>query len=79
MGFPVPLKEWFKGPLNEFVSDIYRSQKAKHRPFLNSDLILTNLAIGSEFSRKTWSLLSLELWHRRFHDKTVEYRAMANG
>lgn len=79
MGFPVPLKEWFEGPLKGLVSDIFAGQKAKHRPFLNTDVILANFGTASRFSRKAWGLLSLELWHQRFHDRAAEFRAMAKG
>jgi asparagine synthase (glutamine-hydrolysing) len=79
MGFPVPLKEWFEGPLKDFVSDIFAEQRLKHRPYLNSDVILSSFGTASRFSRKTWGLLSLELWHQRFHDRAAEFRAMAKA
>ena len=69
MGFPVPLKEWFSGPLKEFVYDIFSSQTAKTRGFYDPQKVLQNLENSSQFSRKIWGLLSLELWHREFHDK----------
>lgn len=77
MGFPVPLKEWFEGPLKTFVGDIFAEQRRRHRPYLNSDVILSGFGNASRFSRKTWGLLSLELWHQRFHDRAAEFRAMA--
>lgn len=79
MGFPVPLKEWFEGPLQSFVLDIFVEQKARHRPFLNTDVVLSSFGQASRFSRKTWGLLSLELWHQRFHDRAAEYRAMGKA
>ena len=69
MGFPVPLKEWFEGPLKEFVYDIFSSQTAKTREFYDPQKVLQNLKNSSQFSRKIWGILSLELWHREFHDK----------
>jgi asparagine synthase (glutamine-hydrolysing) len=76
MGFPVPLKEWFDGELKTFVLDIFGEQRLKHRPFFNSDIVLSSFGEQSRFSRKTWGLLSLELWHQKFHDRAVEFRAM---
>lgn len=76
MGFPVPLKEWYAGDLGDFVRDIFSSQAAKSRPFMNSEKVLENFTSNSKFSRKTWGLLSLELWQQQFHDKAHEYRAM---
>jgi asparagine synthase (glutamine-hydrolysing) len=79
MGFPVPLKEWFEGPLQGFVADIFAEQRSRHRPYLNTDVIIANFGKAGRFSRKTWGLLSLELWHQRFHDRAAEYRAMAKA
>ena len=76
MGFPVPLKEWFEGPLQGYVNDVFAQQKARHRPYFNSDVVLKSFGSASRFSRKTWGLLSLELWHQRFHDRAAEFRAM---
>lgn len=76
MGFPVPLKEWYTGELNEFVRDIFAAKSARHRPYLCNDAISRNFDHGGQFSRKTWGLLSLELWHQCFHDRAHEYRAM---
>ncbi len=75
MGFPVPLKEWFEGDLKSFVFDIFSSQAAKNRSFMHSDKILAGLSGEARFSRKTWGLLSLELWHQLFHDKAHQWRA----
>jgi len=72
MGFPVPLKEWFTSELHEFVQDIFRSRAARSRPFMNSDVVLSNLEQAGQFSRKTWGLLSLEIWHQMFHDRASE-------
>lgn len=73
MGFPVPLKEWFSGPLKEFVHDIFSSQCARTRGFYDPQKVLENLENSPQFSRKVWGLLSLELWYREFHDKSHEY------
>lgn len=76
MGFPVPLKEWFSGPLKEFIYDIFSSSSAKNRGFYNAQKVLKNLEKSPQFSRKIWGLLSLELWYREFHDKSHEYRQL---
>ena len=76
MGFPVPLKEWFASELNEFVLETFANMKAKNRDFVNTDAVLKNFGENGQFSRKTWALLSLELWQQEFHDKASEYRAL---
>ncbi len=77
MGFPVPLKEWFSDDLKDFVGDIFSSEQASSRPFMRSDKVLKSFGHEARFSRKTWGLLSLELWHQQFHDKAAEWKAMA--
>ena len=76
MGFPVPLKEWFASELNDFVLETVANMKAKNREFVNTDAVLKNFGESGQFSRKTWALLSLELWQQEFHDKADEYRAL---
>ena len=77
MGFPVPLKEWFAGEIKEFIGDLFGSQAARQRQFMHADRVLANFGSEHQFSRKTWGLLSLELWHRQFHDRAAEWKAKA--
>lgn len=76
MGFPVPLKEWYADDLNDFIQDIFTSQKAKSRPFMNTEKVLENFSADSQFSRKTWGLLSLELWHQNFYDRSQDFKKL---
>lgn len=76
MGFPVPFKEWFQDDLRGFATDIFLNLKDRHRPYINADAVLRNFDKAGRFSRKTWALVSLELWHQLFHDQAADYRAM---
>jgi asparagine synthase (glutamine-hydrolysing) len=76
MGFPVPLKEWFGNELRPFVTEILSNMHNRQREYLNTEEILKNFGDEAQFSRKTWGLLSLELWQQEFHDKGAEYRAL---
>lgn len=76
MGFPVPLNEWIKGELREFVYDIFNSKRAKDRTYFNHKEILKGLEQEPTFGRKIWGLLSLEIWQQEFHDKEYYYRDM---
>ena len=76
MGFPVPLTEWVKNGLSDYISDVFQMMAEKDRPYLNSDAINNNYVGGKPFSRKTWGLLSLELWYQAFHDQAQKYRSM---
>ncbi len=69
MGFPVPLNEWMRGELKDFVMDIFLTGKAKNRPFINYDAVIADLETSGRFSRKLWAFLSLELWQQQYCDK----------
>jgi asparagine synthase (glutamine-hydrolysing) len=79
MGFPVPIKEWFNLELRDFVMDTFSTMAAKHRPYINSQAVLNNFGQETQFSRKSWGLLSLELWHQQFHDKATEWRKLSKS
>ncbi|MFI5015329.1 MAG: asparagine synthase (glutamine-hydrolyzing) [Hyphomicrobiales bacterium] len=76
MGFPVPLKEWFSGELEDYVRDIFVTQKTRSRPYFDSEAILANFENVEQFSRKVWGFLNIELWHQLFHDRAAEYRRL---
>ena len=75
MGFPVPLKEWCAGELRDMIHGVFDGIKQRNRPFIHWDSVLENFETAGRFSRKTWSLLSLEIWHQTFHDRASEFRA----
>lgn len=77
MGFPVPLQTWIKssGVVRDFVLDMFRSQRALQRPYLNAGLDIEALMEREgPFSRNIWGLLSLELWQQQFHDRAMTER-----
>lgn len=76
MGFPVPLSEWFSGELNDFFMDLVQSMENKSRPGFNTKAIRDNFMKTARFSRKTWALISLELWHQQFHDNAGKLRKL---
>ena len=51
MGFPVPLSEWMQGELKEFVHDIFHSEAARQRDYLNPDFNIQTLIARKENSR----------------------------
>lgn len=75
MGFPVPLREWYAADIKDFVMDTFKSQAAKERALFNFQSVEDGLSKEQRFSRKTWGLLSLELWQQMFHDKASQWRA----
>lgn len=80
MGFPVPLSDWMRGELREFVSDIFHSRKASLREYLNPAFDINSLIEEEgKFTRKTWGLLCLEIWQQEFHDKADQIRNQRKG
>ena len=76
MGFPVPLTEWLKGELRDFVFDVFSAQSARKRRYFNHDEIMKGLLAEAAFGRKAWGLLSLELWHQEFHDRHHYFKSL---
>ena len=76
MGFPVPLKEWFGNEIRPFVLDVLANMHSRQRDYIDTSEVIKNFGTESRFSRKTWALLSLELWQQEFHDKASEYRSL---
>jgi asparagine synthase (glutamine-hydrolysing) len=75
-GFPVPLAEWTRGELREFVLDFLTSDRARTRPYLQDGYDVRQLVDGeAQFSRNLWGLFSLELWQREFHDRAAAWRS----
>jgi asparagine synthase (glutamine-hydrolysing) len=75
MGFPVPLQHWFGNELHSFLHDTFSDIKYKHRDIFNLDEFKDFKFNEMQFSRKTWALLALELWHQNFHDKFHEFQS----
>ncbi len=73
MGFPVPLVEWARGPLREFVGDVFAGHD---RDLYDSGAVLRALDDEPRFGRTFWGLLSLELWQQQFHDREGHFRSL---
>ncbi len=78
MGFPVPLNDWVKHEVRDFVVEAFSSQKALSRDLIDNAQVLRNLDLDRKFGRKLWGLLSLELWQQEFHDQAHRYKSLLN-
>lgn len=71
-GFPVPVGQWFTGDLYNEAAAVLLDKKTVERGYFNPDYIkniLTSHKKGEQdLSRRIFSLLTLELWHRKFAD-----------
>jgi asparagine synthase (glutamine-hydrolysing) len=68
MGFPVPLNQWARGPLRDFLSDILLSDRARQRGVFRPKAVEDLLLKEKSFGRQLWGLLCMELWFRAFAD-----------
>jgi asparagine synthase (glutamine-hydrolysing) len=73
MGFPVPLVQWMKEDIKDFIFDTFSSQKALNRDFIDNKKVLVGLEKEWKFGRKIWGLLCLELWQQEFFDQPQVY------
>src|SRR3954449_6816206 len=76
MGFPVPLTDWMAGPARDFFGDVFSSESARSRPLVDNGRVLADLEGEQRFGRKVWGMLSLELWHRAFHDREHDFKRL---
>ena len=71
-GFPVPIAAWFRGELYEKICEILLDSKTLARGYFKPEYIesiLKKHKNGSQdLSRRIFSLLNLELWHRKYID-----------
>jgi asparagine synthase (glutamine-hydrolysing) len=71
-GFPVPIAKWFRTNLREKSREILLDPKSIGRQYFKSSYvegILDKHAAGREdLSRRIFTLLTLELWHRKYID-----------
>ena len=70
-GFAIPLGRWFRGRLGEFVHDLLLSDTARRRGFYRPGSIaaLLERQRRGDLDLQLWTLISLELWARRFLDQ----------
>jgi asparagine synthase (glutamine-hydrolysing) len=75
MGFPVPLTEWVRGELRDYVGDSFAA--GQRRDYLVEDFSVDRvLSDETGFGRSLWGLLSLELWQQQYHDRASHWREL---
>ena len=72
--FNSPLRSWMRGPLrsviDEFLSDTQINARGLHDAKIVRRMIEDDRAGREDHSMWLWTLLTTELWHRTFLDKT---------
>lgn len=80
MGFPVPVRQWLRGELNEIARDVLLDSRAQSRGLFNKEyverLFRKHSDNADDLSKNIWNLVILEMWFRIFADG--EYRWSQN-
>jgi asparagine synthase (glutamine-hydrolysing) len=74
-GFAIPLGRWFKGELGGFLRDTLVSSRTRQRGILDLHYVERLLdwhAAGRPLDLNLWTLVSFELWCRRFLDQPAQ-------
>ncbi|MEX2198546.1 MAG: asparagine synthase (glutamine-hydrolyzing) [Burkholderiales bacterium] len=70
VGFRVPVGDWFRGPMREFLASHLQGPASLTRSYYDPGVLDGILAAhwsGRQNSEKLlWSLLNLEIWHRHY-------------
>jgi asparagine synthase (glutamine-hydrolysing) len=81
-GFAVPLGSWFRGDLTSFVHDLLLSDSSRARRIFNTDYIQKLLSmhqLGRNMDLQLWTLVSFELWCRKFLDQPLVCKTAGRG
>ncbi len=68
IGFPVPLHEWFRGPLKDWLHSFLLDHRTLERGIFRKEGILSEMNSGGAYSRTLWGLISLEACFRLLFD-----------
>ncbi len=70
-GFPVPLTSWFRGQLQTKAKSLLSEKRTMERGYFNPAYIqglFAGINRGEDLGRRIFSLVTLELWHRKYID-----------
>jgi asparagine synthase (glutamine-hydrolysing) len=71
-GFPIPYRTWLRRELREYVSQILLDRRTLSRGYFQAgalERVLKANLNGTDLSKEVFSLVILELWHRKFVDR----------
>ena len=73
-GFPIPINDWFRGPVRPYIRDLLSPEAIRRRGLFNAPFVerlLQEQESGfGDHGALLWGLVSLEQWHRVFIDST---------
>jgi asparagine synthase (glutamine-hydrolysing) len=78
-GFAIPLGRWFRGQLGPFVRDLLLSKRSVERGVFRRSYIERLIEMndrGRPMDLPLWTLMTFELWCRRFIDESAFSRTV---
>ncbi len=73
MGFGVPVGEWLRGELKDFLNETLLSSASLNRGYFRpeaiKEMVREHAQARVDYTMQLWALLMLELWHIRFVDR----------
>ena len=70
VGFRVPVNEWFRGKMRDYLLDHLQSQNSLTRAYFDPgalhQIVADHLDGRQNHEKLLWSLLNLEIWHRQY-------------
>ena len=79
-GFAIPLGRWFRGQLSLYVRDLLLSRKSLDRGLFRKPYIERLIDMndrGRPLDLQLWTLITFELWCRRFIDESAFCRSIS--
>jgi asparagine synthase (glutamine-hydrolysing) len=79
-GFAIPLGRWFRGQLSLYVRDLLLSRKSLNRGLFQKSYIERLIEMndrGRSLDLQLWTLITFELWCRRFIDESAFCRSVS--
>jgi asparagine synthase (glutamine-hydrolysing) len=79
-GFAIPLARWFRGQLSLYVRDLLLSRKSLGRGLFKKSYIERLIEMndrGRSLDLQLWTLITFELWCRRFVDESAFCRSIS--
>lgn len=75
MGFGVPVSDWFRGELREYLRTVLLDAQTLRRGYFRPEsvrqLVDEHATARADHGYRLWSLLMFELWHRAFIDSAT--------
>lgn len=74
-GFGVPIGEWFRGELKDYLCDHLLDISFLKRGFYNfskvKNMVESHMSLKKDYSYQLWTLLMFDLWYRRFMESKI--------